>query len=113
MVPRASRIDARGGTQMLAEVEQHIHHARSHLARRRERSGVVPVANDLPLAAEGAVDGERQPDGEPVYAATGTAGLVPLDDEVPVVLLDREVDHPESIERGPRDGAPDRCEQTR
>jgi hypothetical protein len=69
---------------MLPEVEQHVHHARSHLPRRRERTGVVAIADDLPLAAEDAIDGERQPDGEPVHAATGTARLIPLDDEVPV-----------------------------
>jgi hypothetical protein len=113
VVSRAARIDASRGTQVFSEVEQHIDHARAHVSRGRERSGVVPVANDLPLAAEGAVDGEGQADGEPVDAAASAAGLVPFDDEVPVVLLDREVNDPEAIERGPRDGAPDRCEHAR
>jgi hypothetical protein len=40
--------------------------------------------------------GERQPDAEPVHAAPSTARLVPLDDEVPVVLLDRKVNHAKS-----------------
>jgi hypothetical protein len=35
-----------------------------------ERTDVVAIADDLPLAAEDAIDGERQPDGEPVHAAT-------------------------------------------
>jgi hypothetical protein len=71
---------------------------------------VVPIADDPPLAAEDAVDGQRQSDGEPVHAATGSARLIPLDDEVPVVLLDGEVDHAESIDRRPPDGAAERPE---
>jgi hypothetical protein len=71
---------------------------------------VVAIADDLPLAAEDAIDGQRQSDGEPVHAATGAACLIPLDDEVPVVLLDGEVDHPESIDRRPPDGASERPE---
>ena len=113
MRPRAPRIDARGGAEVLPEVEQHVDHARPHLSRRRQRSGVVPIADDLPLAAEGAVDGERQSNREPVHATAGTARLIPLDDEVPVVLLDREVDHPEAIDRRPRDGASERSEHAR
>jgi hypothetical protein len=95
---------------MLPEVEQHIHHAPSHLPRRRERTDVVAITDDLPLAAEEAIDRERQPDGEPVHATTGAARLIPLDDEVPVVLLDGEVDDAESIDRRPPDGASERPE---
>jgi hypothetical protein len=80
------------------------------LPRCRERTDVVPIADDPPLAAEDAVDGQRQSDGEPVHAATGSARLIPLDDEVPVVLLDGEVDHAESIDRRPPDGASERPE---
>ena len=110
MGPRAPRVDARGGTEVLPEVEQHVHHARPHLSRRREWSGVIPIADDPPLAAEDAVDGERQSNREPVHAAAGTARLIALDDEVAVVLLDREVNHPEAIDRRPRDGASERSE---
>jgi hypothetical protein len=83
---------------VLPEVEQHVDHARPHLARRRERPGVIPVADDLPLAAEDTVDGERQADRQPMNAAAGTACLVSLDDEVTVVLLNRKLDHPEAID---------------
>ena len=95
---RAARIDARWGAEVLAEVEQHVDHARPHLPWRREWSGVIPVADDLPPAAEGAVDRKRQSDGESMHAAAGAPRLIPLDDEVPVVLLDREVDHPKAID---------------
>ena len=71
---------------------------------------VVAISDDPPSAAEDAIDGERQPDGEPVHAAAGTARFIPLDDEVSVVLLDGEVDHPESIDRRPPDGASERPE---
>ena len=80
------------------------------LPRRRQRTDVVAISDDLPSAAEDAIDGERQPDGEPVHTATGAARLIPLDDEVSVVLLDGEVDHPESIDRRPPDGASERPE---
>jgi hypothetical protein len=66
---------------------------------------VVPIPDDLPLASQDAVDGERQSNRQPVHATSGTARLIPLDDEVPVILLDREVNHPEAIHRRPRDGA--------
>ena len=59
---------------------------------------MVPIADDLPLASEGAVDGECQSNRQPVHATAGPAPLVPLDDEVPVILLDREVNHAEPID---------------
>ena len=110
---RAPRIDARRGAEVLAEVEQHVNHAGPHVPRRRERPGVIPVADDLPSAAEGAVDRERQPNRQPVHAAARAPRLIPLDDEVPVVLLDRKMDHPKAIDRGPRDGASERAEHPR
>jgi hypothetical protein len=79
-------------------------HARPHLSRVRQWSGVVPIADDLPPASQDAVDGERQSNREPVHATAGTARLISLDDEVAVVLPDREVDHAEVIDRRPRDG---------
>jgi hypothetical protein len=110
---RAPRIDARGGAEVFAEIEQHINHARPHLPRRRQRSRVIPSADDFPSAAEGAVDSERQPNGEPVHTAAGAARLIPLDDEVAVVLLDRKMDHAKAIDRRARDGAPERAEHPR
>jgi hypothetical protein len=98
---------------VLPEVEKHVNHARSHLARRRQWSGVIPIADDLPLASEGTIDGERQSNRQPVHAAAGPARLVALDDEVGVVLLDREVNHPEAIDRRPRDGAAECSEHPR
>ena len=68
------------------------------LPRRRERSGVISIADDLAFAAKSAVDGESQPDSEPMHAAAGTARLISLDDEVAMVLLDRKMDHPKAID---------------
>jgi hypothetical protein len=99
--------------EVLPEVEQHVDHARSHLPWRLERTDVIAIADDVSLAAERAIDSERQPDGEPVHAATGAARLIPLDDEVPMVLLDREVNHPKVIDRRPPDGTPERPENPR
>jgi hypothetical protein len=74
---------------------------------------MIPVADDLTLAAEDAVDGERQSDGEAVHAPACTTRFIPLDDEVPVILLNREVDDPEAIDGCPRDRAPQRPEHAR
>ena len=96
---------------MLAEVEQHVDHARPHMPRRRQWSRMIPIADDSAFAAaECAINRERQSDGEPMHAPAGTACLIPLDDEVPVVLLNRKMDHPEAIDRRPRDRAPERAE---
>ena len=46
---RAPRIDARGRAEVLAEVEQHVDHARPHLPRRRERSGGYRSPTTFPL----------------------------------------------------------------
>jgi hypothetical protein len=73
---------------------------------------VVPVADDLPPATEDAVYRQRQSNRQPVHATAGTTRLVPFDDEVGVVLLDREVNHPEAIDRRARDGASERSEDT-
>ena len=74
----------------------------------------IPIADDLAFAAEGAVDRERQPDGEPVHAAAGPARLIPLDDEVPVVLLESKNGLARKrIDRGARNGSPERREHPR
>ena len=73
---------------------------------------MIPVADDLPSAAEGAVDRERQPDRQPVHAAARAPRLIPLDDEVPVVLLDR-TDYAKAIDRSARDGASEHAEHPR
>jgi hypothetical protein len=110
---RAAWVNARWCAEMLSKVEQHVDHARPHLPRRRQRANVIAIADDLPLAAQHAVDRERHSNGESVHAATGAARLIALDDEVPVVLLNRKVDHTESIERRSSDGASERAEHPR
>jgi hypothetical protein len=72
---------------------------------------VVAIADNLPFASEDAIDGERQSNREPVHATAGPARLISFDDEVGVVLLDREVNHPEAIDRRTRDGASERSEK--
>ena len=113
MRTRAPRIDARGRAEVLSEIEQHVDHARPRLPRRRERTNVIAIADDLPFAAEDAVHRQRQTDGEPVHASAGAACFVSLDDEVPVVLLDRKVNHSKAVERCARDRAAQRLEHAR
>jgi hypothetical protein len=72
---------------------------------------VIPIADHLPPAAERAIHRQGQSDRERVHAAAGPARLVSLDDEVSVILLDREVDDAKAIDRRPGDGTPERAEQ--
>jgi hypothetical protein len=74
---------------------------------------MIAIPDDLPPATEGAVDRERQPDRKPVHAAARAPRFVAFDDEVAVVLLDREVDHSEPIEGRARDGASKGTEHAR
>src|SRR3954453_575408 len=51
------------------------------LARCGQWSGVIPIADDPPLASQGAVDGKRQSNCQPVDATASPSRLVALDDE--------------------------------
>ena len=70
---------------------------------------MIPIADHLPPAPEQAIHRQGQSDREPVHAAAGAARLVSLDDEVTVILLDREMDHSKAIDRRPGDGPPERA----
>jgi hypothetical protein len=72
------------------------------LSRRPERPDVVPIADHLPPAAEHAIHRQGQSDRQPVHAPACAPRLVSLDDEVTVILLDREMDHPKTIDRRAR-----------
>src|SRR5206468_10228529 len=59
---RRARIQAAFSRAVLLAIPQHIGDRVVHLARRRERPGVVPVTPDGAAAAEGAVDRPRHAD---------------------------------------------------
>jgi hypothetical protein len=105
--PRAAGIDARPRPQMLAEVEQHIDERRPHLARRAQVVGVVAVTPHAPPAVNGAVDGARTTDRQPLRPAGEREGALCLDDEVDMVGLHAEVDDAEERLAGRSDRALD------
>ncbi len=90
----AARIDRGRGAEVLPEVEQHVDHSDPHLARGGEPARVVPIRPDGARAACGAVDGPRAADGQPLKAAPERQGDVRFDEQVHVIGLDREVNHP-------------------
>jgi len=68
---------------------------------------VVAVTPDCTAAAERAVDRPRDADGEAPHAAAERSRIVRLDDEVEMVVLDREMENPEAAVGGRGEGAAD------
>ena len=66
------------------------------LARRRERARMIPVSPHLPATAERAIDGLGNSDREALKTTAQSERLC-FDEEVDVVALDAEVQHPEPI----------------
>jgi len=65
---------------------------------------VVAIGPDAALAAGGAVDGAGAADGQALEAADERLAGVALDDQVHVVHLDAEVNHPEFVAAGGSEG---------
>ncbi len=81
-------------------VQEHVDHPAPHLARGRERPGVVTIRPDCPPPVRAAVDGPRAANGEPLHAAGETQGLVRLDDQVHVIELNGKINHAEAAVAG-------------
>src|SRR5207249_1972371 len=78
-----------------------------HLARRRERPGVVPVTPDGAAAAEGAVDRPRHADDKAPDAAAERPCVIGLDDQMDMVVLNTEMKDPEAAVGGRGERAAD------
>jgi hypothetical protein len=80
---------------VLLGVHEDVDEGVADLLRRLERTRVVAVAPEAPFPAQGPVHPARGADAE----AADTGGELPrirgLDDEVQVIALHREVQHPE------------------
>src|SRR4051812_39421952 len=74
---------------------------------------MVAIAPDLPAPPERAVDRQGDPDGQTLNAAAERAAPVAFDEQMDVVLLDREVNHAKRLPAGAGDGAANRREHTR
>jgi hypothetical protein len=103
---RAHWIDARAGTQVLAEIEQHIPQPSASLAGRLQRSRVIPLRPHSASPSERAVDRLRASNCQALHPANQSNVVVRFDDEVHVVGLHREVNHPEEFLRRPRQRPP-------
>jgi hypothetical protein len=102
---RRARIELGADALVLAAVHQDVHECVAHRPGRGERAGVIPVGKDAPSAAEGAIDGASDADGEAAHARRESAGVIRFGDEVNVIGLDRELDDPKARTRRGRKGA--------
>jgi len=83
---------------------EHIDVAAAHLARGAGGAAVVPVGPDGPATMDGAIEGARAADGQPLDPADESRAIVCLYEKVNVINLDRELYDPEGILAGARDG---------
>jgi len=80
---------------MLAAVHQYVDERVADRARRGERAGMKPVPPHGSAAAERAVDRPRDADGEAPHPAAQSPRIIGFDDEMEMVVLDREMNDPE------------------
>jgi hypothetical protein len=80
------------------------------LARRVERTRVVPVCPNSAAPAERAVDALRDAYRHALEAATKAHVSIRFDEQMDVIVLHAEVEHPESIRRRSSDSAADGAE---
>jgi hypothetical protein len=79
---------------VVAEVLQDVANGVCDFAAGAENVGVVPVGEDLSSASGCAVDGACHPDSKSLQAAGEALEAVSLDQQVEVVALHGEVNHP-------------------
>src|SRR6185503_6254021 len=96
---RGAWIESGPGAEVLPSIHQDIHKGVAHRAGRRESPGVIPVTEDAPSPPEHAVHRARYPDRQSSNAARQGAPVRSLRDEVDVIVLHAELDHPEPAAR--------------
>jgi hypothetical protein len=106
---RRSRIEAADAGQVLPPVLEHVDQGITNLARRGERSRMIPVRPHLPTPAERAIDRLGNPDSETLNTAA-QSGRFCFDEEMDVISLDAEVEQPKPFGRCSRKCDPDRAE---
>jgi len=77
---------------VLASVHQHVDNPNANHAGRFQRARVISIAPDRPANAERTIHCARQPNREPSHPAREHVPIRRLDDEVRVIVLDRELD---------------------
>lgn len=82
---------------MLPQVVQDVYERVSHLSRRLQRSGVIPLAPHRAVASKNAVDRLGDADREALDAARQTAWRVGFHEQVHVSGLNAELEEAEGL----------------
>src|SRR5437588_2211108 len=80
---------------MMTVVVEHVCNGDYRLRRRPEQARVIVVGEDLPWPPHHRVERLGDTDAQPLHHAGERLGAVRLDDEMQVVALDAEGDHPQ------------------
>ena len=99
-----ARVDFSPALPVLLEVHQHVDYRMPHGARRGKGAGVVAVAPDRTTAPEGTVHRPSNTDRNPLDAAAEQRTVRGFDDEMEMIVLDRELDDPEATVGGDGEG---------
>jgi hypothetical protein len=76
---------------VLGKIPEHVDERVPHLARGRERTGVIPVRPHAAGARERAVHRFREPDGEALHPPRERRVIVSFAEEMQVIPLDGEL----------------------
>ena len=77
---------------MLSKIAQNVDQSMAYLARRRERSSMVPLIPDTAATPEGAIDPTGDANGEAADAGRQSARIVRLREQMNVLGLHAELD---------------------
>jgi len=97
--PRCGRswVETAHARQVLSPVLEYVHERMPNLARRIQRTRMIPIGPNSPVAVERAVDALRDANRQSLDAATQTGVSIRFDEQMDVIVLNAEVEHPESI----------------
>jgi len=97
--PRGAPIDTTTARHMLPPILKYIDQRVAHLARRAEGARVVPICPYPTMATEDTVQTLCDPDGEPLKPARQCMAVHRFDDEMDVVVLNRELENAQPAAR--------------
>ncbi len=107
------RIETARSRDVLPPVLQHVDQRVPDLPRRAEQPRVVAIAPHCPAPPENPVHGLRHPHSEPLAPPGEARRALRLDEEMQVIRLDAEVQHPERPPGGRCQGERASCEPRR
>ena len=105
-----TRIKSSSARDMLSPIVQHVHEGVSHLPRRTHHPRVVAISPHRTVAPEDAVDRLCYTNGQAAHTTLESRRLVRLHQQVEVIMLDAEVQDPESSSASRSQRSADRLE---